>query len=141
MLKLVAKYDPNHGPRLNSVEITSAEQLRHLLDSLPEREDDPCVMLENSRRDWLLIGVRDQVGFVVFHPGKGNRAPTMSASTRKKPVDTRVAEEYFEFLVGGVATPIPTDRCLPMEKVISVAVFFYETGKLPKSVTWAVDCP
>jgi hypothetical protein len=139
MPRLVAKYDRNHRPRLKNVEIESEFQLEELLKTLHERINDPCVGLVNERGDSLTIAVRKGVALVVFGPGKGNRAPAMSASVAKNPQDGRDAKELFEFLVGGQSTEVPARLCVPLELMIEVATHFYRTGKLPKSVHWVVD--
>jgi hypothetical protein len=112
-------------------QIDNEQTLKEFL--ILKRSQDPQVLLlEIPDLGILTIGIGPQCGFVEYM-SSSKEPPYLLAleSEINLPKD-----EFFEFDSGGTLTPIPGDKCIPVELVIRVAMDFYINKKLPDYVKW-----
>jgi hypothetical protein len=113
--------------------LTSRPELRRLLIQL-QHDSDPNVELLNEQGDFLAISIKSGLCLVRFTQASLD-PPYFSASNG----EVEAEGEYFEFVVGATATPVPTNRCIPLETAISLAEHFFDCGGIPSSVKWEKD--
>jgi hypothetical protein len=82
---------------------------------------------ENGRT--LLLGLGSADGCVQFSSSDGDPPYLMALENPEE-------EGWQDFLCGGTPTPVPRRYCLPMQKVIAVAVAFLETGEPYPAIEW-----
>src|SRR5437879_1960432 len=108
------------------------ERVRSALLQLA-KEPDPSLLLFDETGAFFTIGVRDNQAFVVHHPH--SRSPAMSASIDPAFKPSTDAD-YVDFMVGGTRTPIPKDRCIPLQTLLRILEEYWKDGHLSRSVTW-----
>lgn len=100
------------------------------------KEPNPSLLLVEDTGAFFTVGVRDDQAFVVHHPP--SRSPAVSASLDpafKPGTDA----DYVEFMVGGTKTPIPKDRCVPLQTALRILEEYWKGGRLSGSVSWVQD--
>lgn len=122
--------------------LENVEDVDQVLDRVNEvrRSSDPNIDLVTSAGDRLSVSLRDQLGLVRFSQ-QSLEPPYLSArrSESERSQGPAPQSAYFEFLIGDTPTPVPVDRCLPLEKVKRIVEFFSQYGELPSWVDWVED--
>ena len=112
------------------IQISSENDLKHYLLKKAANENS-IILLESQTSGTLTIGVGDPYGFVEFI----NKTDPPYLIAVMGTTDTEI-DTFVEFDSGGTPTPIPKFACLPMELVVSIAIYFFNNGELPKNVNW-----
>jgi hypothetical protein len=88
------------------------------------------IFLDNDSGASLRLGLSSELGFVeCLIPGSTERGRFGLPSTSP-------ASRAIEFFNQGVGEPVWPENLLPVDEVVRIALEFYETGELPKSVRW-----
>ncbi len=124
-------FEVEHSGRREA--LNTKKQLRQVLLEL-EHEPDPNIAVIHSSGDFLSISVMGLCALVRFTHSSGD-PPYLSASTG----ETSDPDCTFEFLVGDTPTPVPTDRCIPIEGAMAIAEYFFDKGEIPRFVKWKED--
>jgi hypothetical protein len=48
-------------------------------------------------------------------------------------------EDEVEFIVGGTATPVPRDRCVPVRTMLEVIEYYLKHEELPNWLEWSAE--
>jgi hypothetical protein len=117
-------------PNRPEIVIKDENALRDFLREVSTRGGVFLLIAPDSRS--LTIGISKSFGFVEY-VGEDDNPPYLIAvdSTQQSNDDS-----YIEFDSGGTATPVHASKCLPLEKVIEIAIYFSKNGNLPKFVEW-----
>jgi hypothetical protein len=94
---------------------------------------DPNATVFRPNGDHLTVSVRDGLVLIVFH--RASLEPPYLSASLGPPQNTR----YFEFLIGDTPTPVPADRCIPMETAEQVVLEFVRSDTLSPRVRWIED--
>ncbi len=111
--------------------IKTEEDLKNELQSTFNREGNRAIILQSPKSGELLIGVGNQYGFVEYSTNS-KELPYLIATDR----DNIKPDDFYEFDSGGTPTPIPSDKCLPYDLVIEIAIFFFQNQKIPNNIKW-----
>jgi len=113
--------------------VTTEEDLKQRLLTLP-LEEDPSLLLIHESGDHMFVAFRSDSAVVIFRPvARDKRHLSVSVNPGFKPSSDA---DYVEFMVGGTATPIPKDRCIPRATGVEVALHYFSRAALPKTVHW-----
>lgn len=123
------------------------DQLREVLVNLPKRARTPntIVDLVSPKGDTLSVGIAGPSD--KDNPGLTQQVACMNFvnASRNPPYLTAVGDASLTFESGGVVvfryeegtwTEILRRNCVPVEKMLEVVQFFYETGLLPDWMGW-----
>lgn len=99
-------------------------------------EPDPSLLLHDDTGASLIVGVRDNQAFVVHHPRLHSPAVSASLDPSFQP---RADADYVDFTVGGTRTPIPKDRCIPLQTLLGILEEYWKDRHLSRSVSWVQD--
>ena len=113
-------------------EIRGEKDLRRLLGALNETRGHSLVLEHKSGKS-LAIAVEGPFAHVMFGPASSDD-PMLGASAL--PPDRISKRKYVKFIIGGTPTRILKDLCIPIMKMVDVAVFFFKHKSLPSSVNW-----
>lgn len=116
----------------NEVSISTEEDLRKALIRFQQLYPQ-FVDLISPSGDCLTIGIGDPYSCVMYSQSSGD-PPYLWALGN---IDN--TEDFIEFDASGTPTPVPLYRCLPFNKVVEIAVYFFGTGSLPQNVKWDED--
>lgn len=100
------------------------------------KESDPSLLLVEDSGAFFTVGVRDDQAFIVHHPFSPSPAVSASLDPAFRP---KTDADYVEFMVGGTRTPIPKDRCVPLQTALRVLEEYWKDGRLSRSVSWVQD--
>lgn len=114
---------------MNGKGVTRGEELIAIFKGFLNRDPSFCE-LHGANGEKELIGVGERVGCVQHSAIEGNPPYLMALSSDPD------QPGYHEFLITDTSTPVSNRYCLPMDKVISIACYFLETGKRDTSVLW-----
>ena len=122
---------PFRGEPSKDYVISSESQLVELVDELIKQREG-CGFLKNAEA-CLLFGVEGDKAICHYYliSGKGGYLWAISSDKR---VDT-----YIEFNISGTSTEIPMHRCIPIDVMVEIVRYFYQTGKRLEDVKWEAD--
>jgi hypothetical protein len=115
---------------LNGTEIADSLQLLQILDSLRERPPFICELVGENGIS-LSFGIGLPVGCVQYRATNGEPPYFMATSN-----DPNIAEEQFEFLMGGTLTLALGHFCIEIKLLKQVLSYFQETGYRSPIVQW-----
>jgi hypothetical protein len=125
-------YSQGNYEEPQEVLISDEEDLRRTLKQF--RQKDPrLVDLISPAGNCLTIGVGAPLGCVMFTKASGDPPYLWAVG------DSSDQETYIGFDAGGTLTPVPLYRCLPFERVVEIAVYYFLNGVLPENVKWDED--
>lgn len=107
------------------------EQLLIELEILGEREE-PTADLVHESGDRMTISVRGPIATIIFKRASLD-PPYLSPLVRDIPADE---DDVVEFIVGGVATPVPRDMCVPLKTMLEIVRHYLLHDELPKWIEW-----
>jgi hypothetical protein len=119
------------GNTLNGVMVTDSRLLRLILDDIDMRHRSPFfaeLIGENDTK--LLLGLGPSVGCVQFSATDGS--PPYLIAVEGGP--ERGGEQGF--FMGNALTLIPRRYCVPMGKVLEIAILYFERGERASTVGW-----
>ena len=123
----------NHQSALDPLDgatIVGGDQLAALLESL--RKNAPFVAeLSSDNGFWLLLGVGSGIGFAQYRPVNDDLPYFMAL-----PAQRNLKGRHVDFLVNGVATPIPGRFVLSFDELREIALHFLETGERSPAFSW-----
>jgi hypothetical protein len=121
-------FDTNKGEKL----IHSAQELHTALLELQNATSKPeSVNLISPNGDILTIAIGADFGFIQFERSSLDSSYLIAVEKRKMSV-----ENYREVDAGGTPTPIPEHACLSTEKVIDIALYYFDHLTIPNYVRW-----
>ena len=124
-MKVIDSYK-NH----EEVTVQSENLLRELLTNI-SAQDKGVIILASPDNGSLTIGLTNSYGFVEYM--NNNKTPPYLIATDP---ERQYEDVFLEFDSGGSNTEIPASKCLPIEKVIDVVIYFFNNRKLLESVEW-----
>ncbi len=121
-----------HGSYIDAITyepVQSKEQLRRALLALGD-EKDPNLELHHKAGNYLNVSVKGALAMVQF-----TREATDSAYLT--PFEKNLSgDPGIEVDVGGTPTHFPRNRCVSVETMVAIALYWYEHEELPPWVTW-----
>ncbi|MCC8960153.1 hypothetical protein H8B02_44155 [Bradyrhizobium sp. Pear77] len=115
---------------LNETVVDGSPALRRIVNDTRQRQPFLSELVGTNGRK-LLLGLGSGDGCVQFSSTDGAPPYLMAVATIE-----HEGGGTQEFLMGDTSTPMPRRYCLPMEKVVEIAVAFLETGERSSSVEW-----
>src|SRR5687768_5007050 len=110
--------------------VVDKNELRNVLKSFLVHRTR-VVILKSPNSGSLTIGLGEPYGFVEYI-NENSEPPYLVAAEN----EIESSGSLIEFDSGGTLTPVPRDRCLPIETVVAIAVYFFENRRLPEYVKW-----
>lgn len=126
----------HHPPHPFEARLSGKEDLLRWLQQLCDEGDANFHMKEEDTGDEITVLMKAPSSVVILNPGRGGDSWSASLDPRFYP---KSAADWHEFELGSTPTPIPTDRCLPLETMRRVVVHFYEHGSRPDWISWRYD--
>ena len=120
-------------PNKEEIDILDEKVLQHALKNFLAY-GTRVVILESPGSGSLTIGVGSPYGFVEYM-NENNDPPYLVATER----ETKPSDSFLEFDAGGTLTPISKNKCLPLEIVIDISVYFFKNKRLPEYINWQVN--
>jgi Immunity protein Imm1 len=120
---------------LNGVKISTGAELSKIIDDLRNRPPFFCELFGMNDCK-LLIGLGQNVCCIQYSPSDGS-PPYLMATSNSETYD----HDYFEFLIGGTQTPVPSRYCIPFDVMKRIAVRFVEMGLRDPNVCWEPVMP
>ena len=115
---------------MNRAEIAGRAKLGELLDD--RRYKQPFVaelVADNGFK--IVFGISADFGCVEYIRVDGDLPYLMAVSPHPP-----ITSGYFEFLLGGTATPIPAREILTFDEMKQIAMHFLETGERSDAFSW-----
>jgi hypothetical protein len=116
---------------VNEIIVKTEKGLKEELLSILSRSENRVITLKSPDSGELTIGIGHPYGFVEFI-SETLEPPYMIAIDQ----DSEKSEKFYEFDAGGTPTPIPAAKCLPVDVVIDIVIYFYKNKELPTDIQW-----
>jgi hypothetical protein len=115
----------------NEIIIRTENDLRDEIQSILNRSENRVITLKSPDSGDLTLGIGTPYGFAEYID-KSGKPPYIIATDSNNDKKS----DYYEFDSGGTPTPIPSEKCLLIDRVIEIAVFFFRNKKLPLGIKW-----
>jgi hypothetical protein len=114
----------------NGTKIATGAELSKVIDDLRSRSPFFCELL-GANGYKLLLGVGKDGGCIQYSASDGS-PPYLMVTTASETAE----DDYFEFLIGNVPTPVPRRYCVSFDLMKKIAISFVQTGLRDSSVCW-----
>jgi hypothetical protein len=129
MFKIIDSY-----PNQHEIPITDEGELRDTLLGFL-RYGPRVILLKSPESGSLTIGIGSPYGFVKFMNENG-ALPYLIAIENK---NSELENSFIEFDAGGIPTPIPIGKCILLDRVIEISIYFFKNNRLPNFIAWEVE--
>lgn len=111
------------------------EQVRSAIMHIAEAAD-PSLSLTDDKGACFTIGIGDNQAFVIYRSSLDSPAVSASLDPTFEP---KGDSDYVDFMVRDDITPIPKDRCIPLQTMLGILEEYWNEGNLSRSVSWRLD--
>lgn len=115
---------------MNRTEITGRAKLGELLDDRRTKQAFVAELVADNGFK-IVFGISADFGCVEYISTDGDLPYLMAVSPHPP-----IVSGYFEFLLGGTATPIPAREILTFDEMKKIAMHFLETGERSDAFSW-----
>jgi hypothetical protein len=122
-------YEAPNAERTTGVGVTSIGSLRDRLNEVAQQEPRIIDMVSPTGNR-LQLGLGSAFGCAQLIR-ENNMPPYLCAIAERS-----IAKGDVEFLLGGTPTPVPPERCLPVEQAMRIAEYFFTNDAADPTTRW-----